>query len=147
MAIEKSQSGLAASYAYFATYGMERLDGLGYSYFSGLTASEAEEAWNFLLDDFALSSERITGLFNLDFARATALFKEALERPMATSPYPAAQALLPRACSIQAFMTMHGMTFDRKGRVCRSIYRGLRDDPEEKTAAIRRLEQRNDSGF
>jgi len=87
----KDQGGLAAFYAFFGTSGTARLDGLGYSYFVGLTDSEKEEAWNFLLDGFPSSRESIGGLFNLDWAKAVVLFKEAVERPLETSPYPAQQ--------------------------------------------------------
>lgn len=91
MTIERSKSKLEKFYAFFETFGTERLNGLDESYFAGLTANEKEEAWNYLLDGFSLSSERIIGLYNLDKFRAVPVFKEAISLPMARSPYPAEQ--------------------------------------------------------
>lgn len=67
---------------------------MGESYFVGLTDIEKEEAWNFLVNGFSSSVERITGLYHLDQIRAVSLFKEAIELPIATSSIPAKQEAL-----------------------------------------------------
>jgi hypothetical protein len=49
--------------------------------------------------------------------------------------------VFPRAVAIQKFMVIHGMDFDRKNPMYISIYRSLSsDDPKEKAAAIKQLE-------
>ena len=205
----KDHGGLAAFYAYFQTYGTARLDGLGYGYFVGLTDSEREEAWNFLLDGFPSSGESITGLYSLDWARAVSLFKAAVALPLEAAQYPAQQEAIEEnrllmlryindveadrkylaaicefstsqfkdvravfarsvpvqqvtheavnalksmifaetdtivlASAIPKLMAIHGMEFDRKNSIYKSIYLSLRsDDPAEKAAGIDRLEQ------
>jgi hypothetical protein len=82
---------LAEFHAFFGKTGTERLNGLGESYFAGMTDSEKKEAWNFLVKGFASSTEKITGLYHLDSVRAVALFKEAIADHPGTSPYPAEQ--------------------------------------------------------
>lgn len=94
MTIENSKSKLEKFYAFFQTYGTERLNGLGESYFVGMNDDEREEAWSFLLDGFSLSTERIIGLYHLDKFRAIHVFKEAIGLPLARSPYPAAQSAI-----------------------------------------------------
>lgn len=85
---------LAPFYRFFETYGSERLNGLNESHFAGLSAAEKEEAWNYLKQGFETSDERISGLYQLDPSAAVALFKEALKRPMETSPYAASREAL-----------------------------------------------------
>lgn len=49
--------------------------------------------------------------------------------------------VVPLAAAITKFMVIHGMDFDRKSPLYKSIYMGLRsDDPKEKLAAMKRLE-------
>lgn len=86
-----SSATMAAFYSFFETFGTERLNGLGESYFIGMTDSEKEEAWNFLLRGFASSSEKITGLYHLDSIRAVSLFKEAIALAIPAPQYPAEQ--------------------------------------------------------
>ena len=45
MTIDNSKSKLEKFYAFFQTYGTERLNGLGESYFVGMNDDEKEEAW------------------------------------------------------------------------------------------------------
>jgi hypothetical protein len=200
---------LAEFHAFFGKTGTERLNGLGESYFAGMTDSEKKEAWNFLVNGIASSTEKITGLYHLDSVRAVALFKEAIAHPLDTSPYPAeqkaidsnrllmlryinsvepdekyvramcgfakspfedvrtefAQALpahqltleavdalkgmiftetdtLALSSAIMKLMLIHGMEFDRRSPLYKSIYLLLRsDDPQEKIKGINRLEQ------
>lgn len=82
---------LGPFYQFFETYGSARLDGLNESHFSGLTSVEKDEAWNYLRDGFENSDERISGMYRLDPSRAVALFKEALEKPISSSPYAASR--------------------------------------------------------
>lgn len=211
MTIEKSEpkSKLEKFYAFFQTYGTERLNGLGESYFADLNPNEKEEAWSYLLDGFSLSSERVIGLYHLDKFRAVPVFKEAISHLMAQSPYPAeqqaielnrllmiqfintvepdekylsamcefarsefedvraefAQSLpihrltrgtvealkgiiftetetIPLSSAVMKLMLIHGLDFDSKDPVYKSIYLALSsDDPKEKLAAMNRLEQ------
>lgn len=202
-------SGLTEFYDFFEKFGTERLNGLGESYFAGLTDNEKEEAWNFLLKGFASSNERITGLYHLDSARAIKLFKSEVELPLAKSQHPAeqkaiesnrllmlryinkiepsekyitamcefsqsrfedvrtefAQALssqhvtreavealkgmiftetdtLAQSLAISKLLLIHGMEFNRKDPLYKSLYLSLlSDDIEEKAAGIRRLER------
>jgi hypothetical protein len=194
---------------FFSMHNKERLEGPSESYFVALSDSEKEEAWKFLQDGFESSAELITGLYNLDRARAAPLFKEAIEAPMKSSPYPAeqkaietnrllmlryinsvepdekyiaamcefsnsqfgdvrtefAQSLsvhqitpeavdalkgiiftetetIPLTSAITKLMVIHGMEFDRKSSVYKSLYMSLRSaDPKEKMAAMGRLER------
>lgn len=87
---------MAAFYSFFETFGTERLNGLGESYFIGMTDSEKEEAWNFLFKGFASSSEQITGLYHLDSIKAVSHFKEAIALPVAAPQYPAEQESIER---------------------------------------------------
>jgi hypothetical protein len=80
---------LAPIYRFFEKAGTERLQGLDPSYFVGLNESEKEEAWNFLSDGFASSTDTISGLYYLDPQRAVAAFKKEIEVPISPSPYPA----------------------------------------------------------
>jgi hypothetical protein len=209
MMAAKSGSKMAEFYGFFEKFGTERLNGLGESYFVDLSDSEKEEAWKFLQDGFESSAERITGLYNLDKARAVPLFKEAIELPLGSSPYPAEQKAIesnrllmlryinsvepdkkyitamcefsksqfedvrtefaqsmpvhqitheavdalkgmiftetetvPLTSAITKLMVIHGMEFDRKSSVYKSLYMSLRsDDPKEKAAAMSRLER------
>jgi hypothetical protein len=201
---------LAPIYGFFEKYGTERLNGLDPSYFLVLNASEKEEAWNFLSDRFASSTDTISGLYYLDEKRAVAAFKKEIEVPIVASPYSAqrkyreecrllmlqyinnvepgekyvaamnefagsefeevrtmfAQSVpihrvtrgavdalkgmiftetevTPLAAAITKFMVIHGMDFDRKNPLYKSIYMSLRsDNPKEKLAAMKRLEER-----
>lgn len=81
-------------YRFFETSGTERLAGLSESHFFGLSEEEREDAWNFLKNGFALSSERITGLYVLDKIKAVNLFKTEVGLPMVSSPFPAEQQAL-----------------------------------------------------
>lgn len=80
---------LAPLYAFFETYGMERLHGLSESYFFDLDDDEKEEAWKFLEDRFYLSVDCITGLYMLDPIKAVDLFKKTIDFPVAVSEIPA----------------------------------------------------------
>lgn len=80
---------LAPIFGFFEKTGTERLHGLDPSYFVGLNESEKNEAWNFLSDRFALSTDTISGLYYLDPIRAVTAFKNEIEAPIATSLYPA----------------------------------------------------------
>jgi hypothetical protein len=88
---------LARFYQFFHTQGTERLNGLDKSYFTELTPSETEEAWQYLKSNFTVSAERINGLFILNKVRAANLFKEAIEDPMEVSPFPEAQEEIEKA--------------------------------------------------
>jgi len=94
MTVERSNSKLAEFYAFFESSGTERLNGLGESYFIGMSDSEKEEAWNFLLKDYTLSGEQITGLYHLDSNKAISIFKEAITLPVAKPLYSAEQKAL-----------------------------------------------------
>jgi hypothetical protein len=59
-----------------------------------MSESEKTEAWNFLKDGFAVSEERIGGLYLMNPAKAVKLFKEALSQPIEESEYPAARQAL-----------------------------------------------------
>jgi hypothetical protein len=199
---------LALIYGFFEKTGTERLQGLDPSYFVGLNEEEKEEAWNFLSDRFASSTDTISGLYYLDQKRAVAAFKVEIEVPIAPSPYPdqresreecrllmlqyinsvepdekyvaainefarsefkqvrtlfaksvpihkvtegAVEALkgiiftetevAPLSAAITKFMVIHGMDFDRKDPLYKSIYMSLRSDNlKEKLAAMKRLE-------
>ncbi|MDK6079996.1 hypothetical protein [Massilia varians] len=82
-------SNLSRFYRFFETYGTERLNGLDESHFYGLSANEKEEAWDFLKNSRALSTERIRGLYLLDKARAVELFKQLVAAPLKESEFPA----------------------------------------------------------
>lgn len=199
---------LAPIFEFFEQTGAKRLQGLDPSYFEGLNESEKEEAWNFLRDRFASSTDTINGLYYLDQKKAIEAFKREVEMPIAASPYPSQRKyreecrllmlhyiiaiesdekyvsamnefagsefeevrslfaksvpihgvtqssvealkgmifteveVIPLAAAITKLMVIHGMDFDRKDPLYKSIYMALRsDNPEEKTAAIRRLE-------
>lgn len=90
-----NQKKLEPLYRFFETYGTERLNGLDESYFLGLSASEKEEAWNFLMKR-GLSEETVKGLYLLDKDRAIEVIARSLASPMETSPYPAEQEELER---------------------------------------------------
>jgi len=66
-------------YTFFNTFGRERLDGLDRSYFRDLSPAESAEAWDFLMDGFADSVDKINGLYLLDEMRAIGEFKIALD--------------------------------------------------------------------
>lgn len=72
---------------FFQSSGSERMQGLDAGYFRAMSPSEKEQAWNFLLDRFESSTDRIIGLHLLDGARSTALFKQAIALPLEDSPY------------------------------------------------------------
>lgn len=199
---------LAPIYAFFDKGGSARLHGLDPSYFVGLNDSEKDEAWDFLSQRFALSTDRITGLYYLDPERAVAAFKKEIESPMQTSPYPAERKYIeecrllmlqciylvqpegrhldamtdfarsefeevrslfaksvpthkvtrgavdslkeiilteteeiPQGMAIRKFLVIHGMDFDRRNRLYRSLYQDLSaDDPKVKLAAMQRVE-------
>lgn len=194
-------------YLFFESQGTERLNGLDASYFADLDDSEKKEAWNFLAKDFSSSLDAIKGLFLLDSAKAIVLFKQEIETPLATSPYPAtrqaieenrlslisyvnsveparqyidamsefahsefprvraqcAQCLpihqvtaksveaikgivftetktLPLASAVAKLMAMHGMDYDIKDPVYKSIYLALVSDKrEDKVSGLQRL--------
>ncbi|NRR34126.1 hypothetical protein HSX11_28530 [Oxalobacteraceae bacterium] len=204
-----SNKKLAQFYNFFETYGTERLNGLSESYFIDLDEDEKKEAWNFLKDGFWLSSERITGLYIMDNVKAIDLFKEIIDLPMASSPYPAEQRemesnrllmlryinrmepeekyfsamsefshsefervraefaqylpahqitrsavdalkgmvfteteTIPLTSAITKLMLIHGMDFDRKNPLYKSIYLSLKSDVhKEKIAGMKRLEE------
>jgi hypothetical protein len=77
-----TRAAMARFYSFFDSYGNERLNGLDESYFRDLTREEKEEAWNFLKQGFATSTERIHGLYVLNRSNAIALFEESLKNPM-----------------------------------------------------------------
>lgn len=201
---------LAPFYKFFETYGSERLDGLNESHFAGLTPAEKQEAWNYLKDGFESSDERISGLYKLDPSSAVILFKEALKKPIETSPYAASREAieesrlmllkfvnsvepnkqyvdamtefarsefenvrfmfaksapthqvtpevltalkgmifteteqLPLSAAITKYMIIHGMDFDARDPLYKSIYLSLRsDDPKAKMAAMKQLDER-----
>jgi hypothetical protein len=81
-------SGLARFYAFFKTWGKERLDGLDASHFRNLTDSEREEAWRFLEKNLAFSLESTTGLYLINPERAVEKFKEQVQMPLAQNVYP-----------------------------------------------------------
>ncbi|MEJ7805226.1 MAG: hypothetical protein WKG03_04820 [Telluria sp.] len=200
---------LGPFYQFFETYGSERLNGLNESHFTGLTTAEKEEAWNYLKDRFESSDERISGMYKLDPSRALVLFKEALKKPIESSPYAASREAieecrimllrfvysiepdkqyvdamtvfahsefenvrflfakaapiyqvtpevvaalkgmifteteqLPLSAAISKYMVIHGMDFNARDPLYKSIYMSLRsDDPKTKMAAMRRLEE------
>lgn len=82
-------SGLARFYAFFETWGKERLDGLDASHFRNLTDSEKEEAWHFLEKNLAFSVESTCGLYLINPERAVEKFKEQVQMPLAENVYPA----------------------------------------------------------
>jgi hypothetical protein len=203
-----SSEKLARIRGFFDKTGSERLQGLDPSYFSGLSQNEKEEAWNFLSDRFALSTDTISGLFLLDQNRAVSAFKKEIDAPISASLFPEQREnreecrllmlqyinsvepdvkyvmamnefaasefedvrtlfvqsipthgvtsetvdalkaiifteteILPRVAAIQKFMLLHGMDFDRKNPLYKSLYKSLSsDDPKEKLAAMARLE-------
>jgi hypothetical protein len=81
-------------YAFFDTTGKERLGGLDRSYFDGISEADRQEAWHFLVDDFARSPDAITGLYLLDNAKSVALFKAEIDAPMPTTPFSALRRML-----------------------------------------------------
>ena len=83
----RADSVLGRLYGFFELYGAERLTRLDHLYFDGLSNGEKEDAWNFLSEGFARSSERMDGLYIIDPTRATELFKEAIADPVEPSPY------------------------------------------------------------
>lgn len=91
--LTKSKS-LLRFYAFFDKGGMERLNGLDRSYFVGTSEADRQEAWDFLINDFARSPDAITGLYLLDRVKAVALFKAEIDAPMPASPYAATRRQL-----------------------------------------------------
>ncbi|MYM73117.1 hypothetical protein GTP56_13055 [Duganella sp. FT134W] len=79
--------GLAKLHHFFQDRGMERLNGLDKSYFYSLSDDEKIQAWNFLSDNFKYSSDKTTGLFLLDSARAVTLFKDEVQTPLERTEY------------------------------------------------------------
>jgi len=79
--------GLTRFYAFFESWGRERLDGLDASHFRGLTVSETEEAWNFLEKNLAVSLESTRGLYLINPLRAVEKFKKQVYMPIAESTY------------------------------------------------------------
>lgn len=80
-----NNSKLVQIYGFFEKNGTERLQGLDPTYFSSLNENEKEEAWDFLSDRFATSTDTINGLYYLDEIRAIAAFKKQIEVPIAHS--------------------------------------------------------------
>lgn len=88
------QGSLAKFYSFFDKTGTERLSGLDQSYFDEISEADRQEAWNFLVTDFARSPDAITGLYLLDSAKAVALFKVEIDTPMPTTPLSALRRML-----------------------------------------------------
>jgi hypothetical protein len=99
-------------YRFFESYGAERLNGLDESYFLDLTASEKDEAWDFLAT-FELGEETIKGLYILDKGRAIALIKKALTLPMKRSLYPAEREAIER-CRLLIIKYINGVEPDER---------------------------------
>ena len=85
---------LAKFYAFFDKTGTERLSGLDQSYFDGISQADRQEAWYFLVSDFARSPDAISGLYLLDSAKAVALFKAEIDMPMSITSFSAVRRML-----------------------------------------------------
>lgn len=96
-------------YGFFVDKKILRLCGLSKEHFSGFSVNDREEAWNFLVNRFSVSAERIEGMASLDKERAIGYFKKALEVPLEKSEYAAERKELEVA---RLLMLKHVNNFD-----------------------------------